>query len=631
MTTQTQRNIGLTALLLLALGFLAALVASNTLLRGMRIDLTENNLYTISPGTRQVLRNIDEPINLYFFFSDSAASDIPFLRTYATRVREMLEEFAAQSDGKLILHVIDPLPFSEEEDRATQFGLQPVNLGSLGESIFFGLAGTNSVGGEQTIGFFQPDKESFLEYDLARLVYSLANPEKPVVGLLSGVSMTAGFDPQLQRVTEPWAITTEARQLFELRNLMPGLTSIDPEIDILWIVHPQNLQPAALYAIDQFILGGGRAMIFVDPFAEIDMANADPTGMAMGSASNLERLFDAWGVEFSADEVVADNRQALSISGGFGARPVRHLGLLGLTDESINSQDVVTSGLSSINLGTAGYFSRRDDADIELEPLLVSSTEAAALPATQFQFLSDPESLLDDFMPTGETYVLAARIDGPLSTAFPDGPPAAAEGGTDAAAADASAAAPQLMSTDAANVILVGDVDVLSDRLWVQRQNFLGQQIMTPFASNGDFVVNALDNLSGSAELIGIRARASFSRPFTTVEELRREADARFRETEQQLEARLQETEQRLSELQEARTDQGSLLMSPEQQEEIQQFLDEQVRIRSELRSVRRNLDSSIERLGMILRVINIALVPLLLSLAAVAVALLRRRKLGAR
>jgi ABC-type uncharacterized transport system involved in gliding motility auxiliary subunit len=625
MTIRQQRNIGVIALVLLGLGFLAAIVASNTLLRGLRIDLTENRLYTISAGTQRVLESIDEPINLYFFFSDQGTADIPFLRSYSTRVREMLEEFVAQSDGKLILQVIDPLPFSEDEDRANQFGLQPVNLGALGESIFFGLAGTNSVGGEEMIGFFQPDKEAFLEYDLARLVYSLAHPEKPVVGLLAGVSMTAGFDPQTQRMTEPWTITAQARQLFDIRNLTPGLTEIDPDIDILWLVHPQNLQPAALYAIDQFIMRGGRALIFVDPLAEIDMANADPTGLAMGSASDLGPLFDAWGIDFTADQVVADNRLALSVGGGFGARPMRHIGLLGLTGDSIDADDVVTAGLSSINVGTAGAFSPREDADVTLVPLLVSSDDAAELPSTQFQFLSDPESLLDDFKPTGTRYVLAARLQGRLHSAFPDGPPPSDD------ATDASGASAPLTSTDAANVILVGDVDVLSDRLWVQVQRFLGQQIATPFANNGDFIINALDNLAGSADLIGIRARASFSRPFTTVDALRREADAQFRQTEQQLQAQLDETEARLGELQEARTDEGSLLMSPEQQAEIQRFLAEQVRIRRELRAVRRNLDSDIEGLGTTLRVINIGLVPLLLSIAALAVALLRRRRLGVR
>jgi len=548
------------------------------------------------------------------------------LRTYAARVREMLEEFAAQSDGRLIVQIIDPLPFSEDEDRATQFGLQPVNLGTLGESIFFGLAGTNSVGGEQTIGFFQPDKEAFLEYDIARLVYSLANPRKPVVGALSGVSMTAGFDPQLQRMTEPWVIMTQAQQLFEIRNLSTDQPVIDEDVDILWIVHPKDLDDAMLYAIDQFIMRGGRALIFVDPLAEIDMANASPTGMAMGSASNLATLFDAWGIEFSDGQVIADNRQALSISAGFGQRPVRHLGLAGLTAETIDQEDVVTSGLSSINVGTAGFFATRDDAAVTLVPLLTSSEEAAPLPASSFQFLPDPETLLDGFMPTGERYVLAARLEGSLTSAFPDGPPAT---DSDQGLLGTANAEP-IGSTDAANVILVGDVDLLSDRLWVQTQRFLGQQIVTPFASNGDFVVNALDNLTGSAALIGIRARASFSRPFTTVDELRRQADAQFRETEQQLQAQLDETEQRLSELQEARTDEGSLLMSPEQQAEIQRFLGEQVRIRRELRAVRRNLDASIEQLGATLRIVNIGLVPLLLSVAAVVLAVLRRRKIGA-
>ncbi len=506
--------------------------------------------------------------------------------------------------------------------------MEPVSLGTLGESVFFGLAGTNSVGGEQTIGFFQPDKEAFLEYDLAKLVYSLSNPDKPVVGLLSGVSMTEGFNPQIQQMTEPWVITTQARQLFEVRTLTPGSSAIEDDIDILWIVHPQDLDAAALYAIDQFILGGGRALIFVDPLAEIDMVNADPTGMAMGSASNLEQLFDAWGLTFSADNVVGDNRYALSISGGFGARPVRHLGLVGLDAESIDPEDVVTSGLGSINVGTAGHFTVDDDAAIELVPLLVSSAQSAELPTSQFQFLSDPETLLDGFIPTGEQYVFAARVNGELTTAFPNGPPAPPES-DDEPASDPPG--PQLTSSDSVNVIVIGDVDILSDRLWVQTQSFLGQQIVTPFANNGDFIINALDNLSGSAALIGIRARASFSRPFTTVDELRRQADAQFRQTEQQLEAELSETEQRLAELQEARTDEGSLLMSAEQQEEIQRFLGEQVRIRSELRAVRRDLDSSIEGLGTSLRIINIGLVPLLLTVVALAVVFVRRRAIGAK
>jgi ABC-type uncharacterized transport system involved in gliding motility auxiliary subunit len=631
MTTRQQHRVGLASLALLGLAFIAALMASNTLLSGLRIDLTENDLYTIAPGTRGLLTRIDEPINLYFFFSDRETADIPYLRGYATRVREMLEEFEAASDGNLIVHSIDPLPFSEEQDRAAQFGLDAVSLGSLGESIYFGLAGTNSVGDEDTIGFFQPEKETFLEYDLAKLIYNLANPDKTVVGLIAGVSMTAGFDPRTQQMTEPWTIVSQARQLFEVRNLAASLESIDEDVDLLWIVHPKNLDQSTLYAIDQFILGGGRALIFVDPLAEIDMANAmDPASMAaQGSSSDLPALFDAWGVEFSGGDVVGDNRYALSISAGFGQRPVRHLGLIGAGQGSMDADDVITAGLGTINLGTAGYFRTREDSAAQLQPLLTSSTEAAPMSAAQFMFLSDPQTLLDGFSPTGETYVLAARLTGPLNTAFPDGRPApSAEGAEDEQSGETTdSGADHRSSAESANVILVSDVDILSDRLWVQVQNFLGQRLATAFANNGDFLINALDNLSGSAELIGIRARASYSRPFTTVDALRREADAEFRQTEQRLQAELAETEQRLSELQAARTDEGSLLMSDEQRAEIQRFLDQQVSIRRELRAVQRNLDRSIEQLGTALKVINIGLMPVLLTVVTLLVVVLRRGK----
>ena len=629
MTTRQQRRVGLTSLGLLGLTFVAALIASNTLLRGMRIDLTENNLYTISAGTRELLETIDEPINLYFFFSDQETANVPFLRGYATRVRETLEEFARVAGGRLIVHVIDPVPFSEEEDRAAQFGLESISLGSLGQSIYFGLAGTNSIGDEDTIAFLQPEKETFLEYDLAKLIYNLANLDKTVVGLLAGVSMSAGFDPQTQQITEPWVITTQARQFFDVRELTPGVAQIDADVGVLWIVHPKTLDETTLYAIDQFILGGGRALIFVDPFAEIDMSTTDPATMAAGSASDLRPLFTAWGIEYSPEMVVADDRYALSVNSGFGLRPVRHLGLIGLDEVAMNNEDIVTTGLGSINLGTAGHFTAAEDSDVTLVPLLTSSASAGTLPTIQFQFLSDPGALLDGFAPSGETYVLAARLEGPLVTAFPGGPPATDEQPEDGAAAtqDDSVTTNHLMSTAAANVILVGDVDILSDRMWVQRQSFLGQQLVTAFANNADFVINSLDNLSGSAALIGIRARASFSRPFTRVNDLRRVAETEFRETEQQLQAELAETEQTLAELQTARTDGGSLFMSDEQQTEIERFMDQQVRIRQELRAVQRNLDLNIERLGATLKIINIGLVPLLLTVVALIFVVYRRRR----
>lgn len=650
MSADRQRNLGTLSLVLLALVFVAAVTANNSLLTGLRMDLTEDNLYTVSPGTRNVLASIVEPINVYLFFSDSETADIAPLRNYANRVREILEELESAGGGNLVLHVIDPVPFSEDEDRAAQFGLQPITLG-LGQSLYFGLAATNSVGDEEVIEIFNPDRERFLEYELARMIYSLARPDKVVVGVHAGVSMTAGFDPQTQRVTEPWIVYSQAGQLFEMRSLPPGFTEIEEDVDVLWLVHPRSLQDETLYAIDQFVMGGGRALIFLDPFAEVDMAAAmDPAAMAAGSASDLAPLLGGWGVEFSAGEVVADNQYALSVTTGLSMRPVRHLGLLGLDATAIDPEDVITDGLYNINVGTAGHFSVAGDSTVQLQPLLSSSSNAETLPAIQMQMLTDPEALLDDFAPSGESYIIAARLAGTLDSAYPDGPPVEelpdaegdlAESADDAAAGDDTGSAEpteaesgqarpvgaHLASTDSANVILVGDVDILSDRLWVQQQNFLGQTLATAFANNGDFLINALDNLSGSADLIGIRARGTYSRPFTRVQTLRRQADAQFRQTEQRLQAELTETENRLGELQDARTDQGSLLISDEQQAEIQRFLDEQVRIRQELRGVQRNLDRSIEQLGTVLQFINIGLVPLLLTAAALLAVVVRRRR----
>jgi len=633
MSTQTQRKIGTASLVLLGLVFIAAVTANNALLSGLRFDLTENNLYTVSPGTRALLSNIEEPINLYYFFSDTETSDITPLRNFATRVRELLEELDAVAGENLNLNIIDPVPFSEDEDRAAQFGLQPINLG-LGQAIYFGLVGTNSVGEEEIISIFNPDRERFLEYEIARMIYSLARPEKVVVGLLAGVPMTPGFDPQMQRPTEPWVIYTQAEQLFEVRTLSSSLTTIEEELDVLWLVHPKGLGLETLYAIDQFILRGGRALIFLDPFAEIDMLNSggDPAAMAAGSSSNLDPLLAAWGIGFTDTEVVADNQLALSISTGAGLRPIRHLGLLGLNNAAMDNDDVITDGLSTLNLGSTGHFTLLDGSTAEIEPLLTSSLDAALLPAIQVQMLSDPEMLQDGFVPTGESYILAARITGQLTTAFPDGQPQDIIPDSEVAASipePSPASNNHTNSIENANVILVGDVDFLSDRLWVQRQNFLGQQLTTAFASNGDFVINSLDNLSGSAELIGIRARGTYSRPFTRVEALRRDADAQFRQTEQLLQAELTETETRLAELQAARTDEGALLASPEQQAEVQRFLDQQIRIRQDLRAVQRNLDQDIERLGVILQAINIVVVPLLLTLFALGTVALRRKRKG--
>jgi ABC-type uncharacterized transport system involved in gliding motility auxiliary subunit len=475
------------------------------------------------------------------------------------------------------------------------------------------------VGDQQVIPFLDPGKEQFLEYDLAKLVYSLAKPKKPVIGLLSGLPMMAGFDPMTQQMRQPWAIAEQLQQLFELRVIGDDQARIDDEVQVLLVVHPKELTDAALYAIDQFVLRGGRAFVFVDPFAEIDPGNPmEPPGPGAAKDSDLGRLLDAWGVTVDPEKFVADDRYALTV-GGLTARPVRHLGIIGVDRSSMDQDDVVTGGLGVVNLAFAGHIARKDGAAVEVTPLIRSSESAALIPTSRLTFLPDPALLRDDFAPTGERYAIAARLTGKVRTAFPDGPPAGAGGG----------AAHLTESAQPVNILLVADADVVADRLWVQSQNFLGQRISQAFANNGDLVINGVDNLLGSSDLISIRSRATFSRPFDKVLDLRRAAEARLVQSEEALQQELRDTEARLTELQAARQDgaTGSLLLSPEQQQEIERFQARRLDIRKELRQVQRSLDQDIERLGNLLKAVNIAGIPLLISLLSLGLYLGRRRR----
>ena len=623
MTTH-KKSLGGTGLIILGALFLTLTILNAVVFRGIRLDLTENQLFTISEGTRNILTKIDEPVNLYLFYSDKAAEDIPYLRTYARRVRELLQEFVLESDGRLRLTEIDPVAFSEEEDRASQYGLQAVSLGTTGDPIYFGLAGTNSIDDLEIISFFQPDRETFLEYDVAKLVYTLAKPQKPVVALLSSLPMTSGFDPATGQPRQPWVVASQIEQLFELRTLDGGLTAVDDDVDLLVLVHPKALSEQTLYAIDQFVMRGGKLMVFVDPLSDAelprDMAGAS-AALFQDRSSDLERLFGAWGIEYDADDVVLDQLNALTVNAGLGQPPSRHLAMLGIREQGLATDDVITADLSGVNLGSAGYLGVSADSGLEMVALVQSSDSAGIVAAEALKFLPDPATLQDDFMPTGERYVMGARFAGMLTSAFPEGPPPAD--------VEASAAPPDhIAATDEpANLIVVSDTDILTDRMWVQVQNFLGQRLFNAFAGNGALVVNALDNLLGSSDLISVRSRGTYSRPFDRVEALRADADARYRAEEQSLQQKLDETERRLTELESAKDQENLLIISPEQQAELLRFQDEKLRIRKALRDVRRDLDRNIENLGTTLKIINIALVPVLLSIGVILMAAVRTRR----
>ena len=601
-------------LVVLAVLFVAAVLLSGLLLRGARLDLTQNRLYTLSDGTKHIIDGIDEPIHLYFFYSQTTARAVPGLDTYATRVRELLEEIAARSHGKVILETIDPLPFSEAEDRAAGYGLTAVPVGAGGDSLYFGLAGTNATDGQVSIPIFQPDKETFLEYDVAKLMSSLATDKRPVVGILSSLDMGPGFDAQTRSVRNGWVIDDQLRQLFDVRKVDPGIGMIDDAIDLLVLVHPKNLSDDALYAVDQFVLRGGHVMVFVDPDAEAEAVapDTDPsTAMMQSRASDLPRLFKAWGVHYDPSRVVLDANLALHTQSSADARPERHLAVLGLRQPNMNQDDVISAQLESVNLSTSGYFELAEGATTKMESLAQSSDNASTVASDRLRFLPDPSSLFNDFTPTGTRYVLAARLTGPVKSAFPehkeDGHLAESKGDV--------------------NIVLFADTDMLNDRLWVQVQNFFGQRIYNAFANNGDFVINAVDNLIGSSDLIAVRTRATSARPFTTVETLKRQADDRFRSKEQELQAELTQTEQKLQELESSKGEGSEAILSDEQRAEIERFRSEKLRVRKELRQVRRQLDADIETLGAKLKFINIIGVPLLVTLVAIGFAWWRGRQ----
>jgi ABC-type uncharacterized transport system involved in gliding motility auxiliary subunit len=623
--TIKRSTLGAGAIVAFGVLFVALTVLSSSLLRGARLDLTESRLYTLAPGTERLVGGLKEPVNLYFFFSSEAATAYPALRTYGTRVREFLQELASRSGGKLRLTVVDPQPFSEEEDRAAELGVRAVPVGGDGNPFYFGLAATNSTDGRAAIDFFDPAKEAFLEYDVAKLVHQLSTPRKPVVAWLSSLPMSGGFDPMSGQSGEPWLVLGQAEQLFDVRPLEPTAREIGADVDVLVLVHPKGLPPAMLWAIDQFALRGGHVLMFVDPLAEADPSGAEPGNplAALGAdrASDPGPLLAAWGVDFDRGQAIGDLERGLVVSMRPGESPTRHIGILGLDAGSMARGDVVTASLTSLNLASAGFLAPRKGASSKFEPLLTTSGQAAPLPVARFQMLMDPATLRDGFAPTGQRYALAARVTGTVRSAFPEGPPAGV---------DAGATPPLAASTKPLNVVLVADTDMLSDFLWVRQQNLFGQRVSQAWANNGDLVWNALDNLAGSGDLISIRGRASFTRPFDRVEALRRSAEDRFRAKEQELEQQLQDTEQKLAALESGRAESSEVLLSPEQEQELQRFQGEKLRIRKELRDVRLQLDQDIRALGNEIKVANIVVVPLVFAGIALLAAGWRRRRQAA-
>lgn len=571
------------ALPLLAALYVLLVLGASRWLGGVRIDLTQDRLYTLSPGTRSIVADLRQPLDLTLYFSDRASHSLPQLRAYHQRVVNMLEEVVRDSHGRVRLKLVEPLPFSEAEDRATAAGLTSVRGEGTGEPIFFGLVGRDAGDGHTaSIPFFLFAKERFLEYDIAKLLYELSTPHKPRVAIYSGLPIWSGTDAD-GNPTPAWTALQQLQQLFDVKRLDDAsLATLDDKTDVLVLIQP-SLSQIDAQAVDRYVQHGGRLLVFVDPDSEVDG----------GAASDLPVLFHAWGVAFDPGRVLLDRSRALVVQSPLTGAPVRHPSVLGLTADEFNHRDPVTAVLGMIDVASTGYFGLLPGATTRLDPLIQSSTEAMSVPADRVRDALDPSMLYKDYKPDGEHYAIAVRLLGALPTAFP-------------------ADAPTKPAARKPEVVLVGDTDLLSDRLWVLPSPSQGQPLMSPFANNGDFFVNAVDDLAGPSDLIAIRGRAVDERKFTRVDALRRQADDKFKAKQLELQAELSDTEQRLAALKQAAHGRAG---TTQQKAAADAFMQRKLKIRSELRAVQRSLDADIEKLSMLLKFIDILLMPILIAL----------------
>ena len=595
----TRRAYALAVLALAVVLFLAVNIFSDAFFTTARLDLTENGQFTLAAGTRDIIARLPEPVTLKFYYSRKVAADYASTAAYAKRVRDLLAEYAALSHGKIVLEDVDPEPFTPEEDEATAAGLTGAPTDS-GDTVYFGLVGTNRIDGKQVIPYFTPEREQYLEYDISALLYRLSNPKKPLIGVLTSLPLDGG--PQGQ----PLAIYSELTQNFDTQIIPGGFTALPANMDVLLLAQPGTLNPGQLQAIDQFVLKGGRALVFVDPDSELaQSAPGQPPG---APDAGLQPLLHAWGITYNPGKVLGDRLLAQQVQTQDPRNPVSLYPIwLHLTPDNFDHVDPVTANLQSLNLASTGVLSPRKGATTKFVTLIASSNQAGLLDRAQVAFNPQPQDLMSAVIPTGHPFAIAARVSGPAHSAFPAAP--VAQGNI--------------------NVVVMADSDIFDDRFWVHAENVYGKQVATPFADNAAFVLDAVENLTGSDDLISLRTRSAAVRPFTVVRALQAQAQAQYQETAQALQARLTATQQRLQQLQQGEgghtvTEAG---LTPAQQAEIERFKRELIETRAQLRDVQHNLRKDIDTLGSFLAFINIALMPLLVAIFALILGRIRRRR----
>ncbi len=624
---------------------------------GARLDLTQDRLFTLSQGTVSTLKGLKEPVNLTFYYSRKLGQEVPQYGNYADRVRDLLDELDATGGDRVVLNEVDPLPFSPAEDDAVEAGVQGVPLDQSGESVYFGLVA--SIGERrEVIAFLQPERERFLEYDLTRVIGRLDKPEKPKLGVVTNKEVFGSMMAYQQgQQPQPWTVMTQLQDSFSTAQIWSAADLDREKPDLLMLIHPHGMDADLQYAIDQYMMRGGRAVVFADPYNETD-AQTPPSPMSMPGApsSDLGPLLDSWGVTLATDQLAGDRTLGRMVNAGSQNKvvPAPYVLWLQPGPEQMNHDDPVVADLPQLIMPTSGFLVPKEGSTLTFTPLVSTTADSMAIKA---EGLADPDilKLAADFQPTGKPFVLAARITGETVSAFPDGKPKKpepeaeakpegdaaqpAEGeakpeGEDAAAADKPAeeakpqepVQPHLARSEAPlSIILVADADMLEDRFWVQVQSFFGQRIANPFAGNGALAVNAVEALSGSDALLSLRTRGQGQRPFTRIETLQRQAEAEYRGEEQRLRGQMEEAEKQLKELQSKEG--GEAVSAEEQDKTIARFTEELLTTRQQLRDVTFNLRKDIEALQTRLTVINVAAVPAAIAVAALVIGFVRVRR----
>ena len=581
------------------------IIISNTLINN-KIDLTNDKLYTLSSNTINVIKNLNEQIKVQFFFSKSLSQDIPQVRDFERRIRELLISYAKLSKN-IDLEIIDPKPFTDLEDLASSYGVQGLQLNQEGEMFYLGAVLSNSVNDITVIPFFEITRERYLEYDLTKSIHNLSKREKPLIGLVSGLPFAGGLSNSLEPAFQnPFYLHQNISEFFDITDISTTIDNIPDEVDQLLIIHPKSLSETQLYAIDQFVLSGKGVTFFIDPLSEHEIVNS--TSIRENPElfySNLNKLFNAWGFEVQTNMVVGDftNGRKVSLGNQNNEKIVTYIPWIALEGDLLSRNDIITANLDYLFFKSAGSIKNLStNNELEFIPLVKTSQNSMLIEKAKLQFKADPEALLKNFKSENKSFILGARITGNFKSAFSE--KELSELGIKKET--------HVKKNSNSNIIVFADTDLLTDITWLTQQNILGRRNIIAIADNGRLVMNSLESMSGGKNLIGLRGRGVSNRPFLLIENLQKNAEIILKEKEDALKEELAETENKLQKIQDENiTDKENL--SLEQTETINKFNKKIINIRKDLREVQRKLGENIRSLETKLKIINIWLIPSLI------------------